>query len=91
LSLAPNAYKCYARVQGVRGGDFPECNIIYIVRMSRSTKQGYDASLVGNENDAKKINKDKCDPNDADCSLWNELPSLLRIYKRQEGVPRLPS
>jgi hypothetical protein len=30
-------------------------------------------AIAGNEHDTKEINKDECDPNGADCSLWNEL------------------
>lgn len=32
--------------------------------------------------DADKIDNDKCDSNNADRSLRNELPSLPRIHKR---------
>jgi hypothetical protein len=38
-------------------------------------------AFAGYEHDANKINKDKCDPNDADSSLWNELSTLYRSYK----------
>jgi hypothetical protein len=30
-------------------------------------------SIAGYEHDTNEIDKDKCDPNDADCSLWDEL------------------
>jgi len=43
-------------------------------------KQDHDAGYCRNEHDTNEINKDKYDPNDADCPLWNELPSLLRLY-----------
>jgi hypothetical protein len=39
-------------------------------------------AFAGYEHAANKINQDKCDPNDADCPLWNELSPLYRIYKR---------
>jgi len=30
-------------------------------------------AIAGCEHDTREINKEKYDPNDADCSLWNEL------------------
>ncbi len=31
--------------------------------------------------DTNEINKDKYNPDDADCPLWDELSPLLRLYK----------
>jgi hypothetical protein len=38
-------------------------------------------AFAGYEHDTDKINRDKCDPHNADRSLWNELSSLLCIYE----------